>query len=293
MSSFKFKVSNYLKKDIFLKELSFSQYKSLLKFLLNDDNILINDYFEKIILKNSNLKILNLFEKILCLITLRSVCISNILDLTVKCSVTNKEYNYSINLNDIINSFNTFLDLNKNIFTKTITYNNNFKVNLSLSNNLFLEESENILYKFVDSVELNGVLYKNLSVEELDKLPSNISPDIKDFILEVENVLTKFNLLKIKSPFVDSITNEINFSILNNTAFEFLKIIFKKNLMEVYELEYILMSKAKINFGLLNKSTFAENMLYLGLLKNEMEEKQKTNNMSKSASPQLNIPPVE
>jgi len=293
VSSFKFKVSNYLKKNIFLNELSFSQYKSLLKFLLNDDNNLISEYFENALNSNCSLKELSLFEKILCLLTLRSVCISNILELTVKCSVTNKEYNYSVNLNDIINNLNYFLENNNNTFTKTILYNENFKINLSLPKELYIDQNENVLYKFLESVELNGVLYKNLSIDELDRLPSNIISDIKDFILEAESSLNQFSLLKIKSPFVDSTTNEILFSILNNTAIEFLKIIFKKNLMEIYELEYVLMSKAKVDFKLLDKSTFAENMLYLGLLKNEMEERQKANNTSKSASPQLNIPPIE
>ena len=275
-------------KDISLRELSFTDFKNFTKHLLNDNNALINEFLENLIFKITKNKKLDLFEKIAVLITLRSVCISSMLELQVKCSITNKEFNYTLNLNDVLKVFNEFIKKNINKTFKKITYNEKFIVYLTIPTDLFFNFNEETLYKFIKSIELNGQLYENLSSEQIGNLPYYVLSDVKEFVVNIENIFNEFLFLKINSPFADSITSQLPFSLIQCTFLDFVKIIYKKNLMELYELEYVLMSKLKLNYTLIQNSTFAENMLYLGLYKSEMDEKSKASNAKPQS--QLNMP---
>jgi len=271
--TFKYKANiEYSNKEILLSELKFIDFKALIKILFSNDNFLISNAFEEI-LKNLTLeKNLNLFEKIICFFVIRSLCVSDIIELTSECPISKKEFNITLNLNLILNNFQKFLNDNINTFKKEIIYNENFKITLGIPDDIFILSQHNTIYKFIKSVTLNNVEYSNLEPDSIEKLPANVLNDIKNFLNEVEKTCNSFTFMKLISPYTALTSAEIPFSILQNTFLDFLKIIFKRNLMEIYELETVLLSKVNLSSNVLNNSTFAENLVYLNIYKKHMEE---------------------
>lgn len=276
MLTFKYKANiEYSNKELLISELKFNDFKALVKTLFSNDNVLITDAFETILKNLVQEKELNLLEKIICLLVLRSLCISDIIELTSECPISKKDFNITLNLNLILKNFQKFLTENIDKFQKEIVYSENFKILLCVPNDLTLQFKHNTLYKFIKTVTLNNIEYKNLESEYIEKLPANVLKDIKDFITELEKTCNSFIFVELISPYTTLTSTQISFSILQNSIIDFLKIIFKRNLMEIYELETVLLSKVNLSSSILSSSTFAENLVYLNIFKKNLEESSK------------------
>ena len=274
----KFGIDIYLPcvdKNIFVQELSFSDYGNIIKFTQNKDYKNLNRYFDYILKKNSegvNIDSLNRIDKTVILTMLRSLCVSPDLSLTFKSDKIKRDYNKKIELSNIINKLSDF-DWNHK---KMVNIDDNISLELTLPRSLYISDVNTIIdecfYKII--INENEFDLYDLSREEmiefLEFLPSNIVPEIIEYIKETKNIHDDIVFFNHKDPFDENaIEHEYKFNIYDNTLFEFLMVLYTDNLKNHYQYNYILSSQCKIDTNYLQTCTPAEVNLYFKLFEEE------------------------
>ena len=257
-----------------LYELKYSTFKSLVKTLLNNNNKQISLLFDKILdnlLVEKNLK-LTFFDKLYLLLTIRTICITPVLELTIPDKITKKDNPLSIDLGNIITTLKD-ITLPEELLHTEKTYNK-IQVEYGLPSSLLVEKNENSFLTTIKRIRFNNeeVDINDTSIIEL--LPANIFKDSKEHFNKIEKFFESYYLLNFKLP---NEKIELNISLADNTVLEFLKIIFKRDLLSLYEFEYYFVTKANLGSNLLYNSTPAEINVYMNLFKKEIEERNKSN----------------
>jgi len=124
---------------------------------------------------------------------------------------------------------------------------------------------------FISKITFNQTPIDNIK-EAFDSLPAKVSKDIKDYIQEADTSNNQ-KFISMKSPYADK-NIDIPISISQNTIFEFVKLAFRRDLMSIYEMEYIIISKLNLDSAILYNSTYAELNIYVNIFKKELEDRQ-------------------
>jgi hypothetical protein len=275
-----------------LYELTFAEYKQLLKLILNDNNTYIVSAFNDVINnlccdKQYNLTFL---DKIVLLLTIRSVCIFPTLELTFTQPGNKQGYNLTFEISEIVKRINDS-SLFKTFNNNTITYEN-FEVTYGIPSELFYTSEEDLIYSTLKEIKFKNKnkTYDNVTEfkkDIFDKLPAFILKDAKEHVKQVEEEISKLTLLSVKTP-QEQAGIVITPSIFSNSSLEFLKLCYKRDLISMYELEYFLLSKLKLSHEVVMNSTYAELMTYIGFYNEEKarqekaEQKQFTNPLAAS-----------
>ena len=257
-----------------LYELKYSTFKSLVKTLLNNNNKQISLFFDKILdnlLVEKNLE-LTFFDKLYLLLTIRTICITPVLELTIPDKINKKDNPLSIDLSNIITTLKDIILPHELLHTEK-TYNK-IHVEYGLPVSLLTEKTENSFLTTIKRIKFNNeeVDINDPNITEL--LPANIFKDCKEHFNKIEKFFESYYLLNFKLP---NEKIELNISLADNTVLEFLKIIFKRDLLSLYEFEYYFVTKANLGSNLLHNSTPAEINVYMNLFKKEIEERNKSN----------------
>ena len=256
----------FTKKNILIKELSFNSYKNLVKNITNNNNKSINILLEEILQNHAiDLPSCNFLEKIIILLTIRAVCISDKLEL----SLSNKNFKQDINIIDFIKKIE---DINlDNFYNKKISLNDDIDVTLKIPNQLYYEDE---YISFIETVFLNGREYP-VTEEILNNLPAIIFKEINAFKKDLETLLSKVCLFMIKNPNDLSENIEIFLSSNVQSIFDFLKFILKRDLLSFYEIEFFLFTKMNMSLDDLDRVTPAEIDIYINLFKKDLEDRNK------------------
>lgn len=275
-------------RNIKLKELDYRSYKNLVKILTNNNNTLIEQAFNTIILNvtGSNPNTFTFVDKLIILLTIRSVCVLSDLELVVTSPETEQNYNVSYRIYDIIERL-TNLNLNTENTTLIKKYNQALEVTFGLPSNLNIDKSDDSFFAAIKQIKINDNIIPLNKEAIIEHLPVNVFKDAKDFLTEIENKINGINLMSVTTP--DTSPDEaieIPLTLIENTALEFLKLCFKRDLISVYELEYILTSKLNLPYNLVYKSTPAELMLYINFYNKEKSEQEKQQKKAIMIGPQ-------
>jgi hypothetical protein len=260
-------------KTVHLTELYFAEYKQLVKVITNDNNNLIAEAFEDIIKNHCIEDVSNctFLDKLLILLTIRSVCISPVLEIVAKCPDTDNQYNCSTEITDIKNIIeNTrVISIEKQYDAITIKF--------TLPKTFFIPRGIEALETVIHSATINNVTTTDIEAI-IDRLPANILKDASEFITNTYGTLTECELIKLISPYsLLSPPVAITANVYNCSALEFLKLCFKRDLMSLYELEYFLTRHLHLKFTDINTQTPAELSIYTGLFNEEQREIDKLN----------------
>ena len=135
---------------------------------------------------------------------------------------------------------------------------------------------------------MNNVTYNVNDNSALDLLPTSSLKYAKDFFNKIHDTLNDLFLLKVNFGKNEKI--DLPLSLKDNTIIEFLKILFKRDLLSLYEFEYFFISKANLSFDLLYNSTPAELNVFMNIYKKDLEErnKQQQSNNLNPLTPNLN-----
>jgi len=270
-----------LKKSLKIKELSFKQFRELNKYILTDNNAFVEHFINTIIFdnledKNIFFKLSN-FDKFCCMLLLRSVCISPELE------IFQKKQNIKISISDFLNNCLNF----KKTFSKTFTHQK-LEVTLGLPNNFIIENFLELPHLVIKSVKIEDAIYNfdniesTLKDEIIESLPGNIIFEIKTFFNEIVEC---FNLLEFKIP---NLEEAIILNPYDGTLIEILKLVFRANLSNIYEMQYILVSKLHYTPDYLDENTFTENLLIVRLFEDEIKRQEEQNKKSKTPSVPIN-----
>jgi len=259
--------SPLLKSSFKLKELTFRQFRELNKFILNNNNLFIEDFFDSILKENLNNKQslvhFTNFDKFCCLLLLRSVNVSPDLE------IFEKNKNIKLPLFDFLKRC---LDLD--IDVKKVITHNNIKINLNLPSIFVINNLLDLTDTVIKSIEIDETRYEfselneNTKKEIIDYLPANVIFDIKQYY---ENLVEKFKAIYFTIP---SLNETINLNPFDGSFLEILKLLFRANLKNIYEMQYFMVSKLSYTPEYIDNNTFVENALILRLFEDELKKQE-------------------
>jgi hypothetical protein len=275
-----------LQRTLKLKELTFKEYKSIVKTITNNNNALIEVAFNELIEKTTDQKheVFTFLDKLLILLTIRSVCILSDIELIVTSPETEKTYNVNYRIYDIIQKLIT-LDLT-GYDTIIKTYNSVLEVTFGIPNNLFIDKTNESLFTTIRQIKINDNIIPLERGEIIERLPVNVFKDAKNFLTELESKINSINLMTVVTPDASPDSSlEVPLTLVENSVLEFLKLCYKRELISIYELEYILTSKLRLPYNVVHESTPAELMLYINFYNKEKNEQQKQQNRTVMIGP--------
>lgn len=264
-------------KSVGIKELKFSDYKQLVKLIHNDNNVHIDSAFNRLI---DNLVIdkyeeLTFLDKLILLLTIRSVCIFPTLELSLSDPKTQQLHNFVYEISSIIDSISDPKLFNK--LNNTVIEYGNIQITYGIPENLYYSDEEAATLATIKHIIINNENVTPFKSKIIQSLPAIILKDAKKHVKLIEDNINKLSLLSIRTNTSDVQAIEFNPSIISDTTLEFLKLLFKKELTSLYELEYFLTSKLSIPYNVVANCTLAELNIYIGFYNEEKKEQEKEN----------------
>jgi hypothetical protein len=280
-----------LKQKVRLKELHFNTYKHLVKCITNEDTDAIVVFFDELLedlcIDKVNTAECSFLDKIILILTIRAICISPDLELTVTCPETQKVFDYKIQISDILDKLQN-LDLTENVQHTTRVYSDgNLLIELGMPNTLNIENKNlKIINTVIKKVEVNKLDVTDNKHQIIDHLPALVLKDIKEYISNFNKLFNNVTLLSIESPYSENNKHvSVPLNLFSNSIIDFLKICFKRSLLSLYEMEFFLVSKLHLDHSLVIDSTPAELNLYLNLYNEERHAAEQARKESKSLNP--------
>jgi hypothetical protein len=277
-----------IKQTVDLTELYFNIFKHLVKILTNDNNEYVAKAFEEVLQQCSTTDIskCSVIDKAIALLTIRSICLSPVLELVITCQETKKQYNASVEINELIEKLQKIAEAD---ITQTKQYsvkNTTSVINVTydVPSVFFVSEKLESLQSVINTVTLNDISTRDTTAL-VDILPAAVLQDAKQYIINLNETLSNNILLNLSSPF--STTAEpilITANVFDGSLLELIKICFKRSLMSIYELEYFLLKHLKMDYNSIHTSTPAELTIYSNLFKEEQKEQEKLNKESDTES---------
>lgn len=275
--------SSIQKRSFKVKELSLRQFKELNKYILNNNNVYIEEYLDNILTENlenkNDLLQFTSFDKFCCFFMLRCVCVAADLDF-----LSNKS-TIKVNLLDLLQKISNF----KFTFEKSIAILP-FKIRLSIPKTFNFYNFLNLSDHLIDIIEIENetIHFASLSADEreqvLKTLPAIILTHIEDYYKQLNSEFA--NLLLV----IPTITDPIPLNLFDSSMLELLKVLFRTNLNNIYELQYLLTSKLNYNPEYLDNCTFIENMIILKLYETELKKQEELAKKNGTSKP-LGTPP--
>jgi len=248
-----------LQKNLHLKEINFLQYKTLNKFLINNNSQHIQEYFD-IILKECIVEDIELtnFDKFCALFLLRCTCISSEIEFYVGNS-TKK--------GSLMNFLKKCLDF-KTEFNKRIKIDENIEIVLNLPKSFIFETTFDALYETISEVYYKGkkLIYSSNS-ELMEVLPADILNHLKEYS---KNLDKEFKNLVLDVGVKEK--DQFSISPFNTSMFEVLRALFNSNFRNILELQYLLVSKCRYNPDYIDKNTLLENLILANIYEDEVKK---------------------
>jgi hypothetical protein len=263
-----------IKQNIRVRGINNSHYFDLLKFITNNDDEGLNDFFENLILDllvdKSIYNDLTNLEKFLILLDLRSISVGDSLQVTG--SNSSKIDLSLISIKNAIQNKADKLDL-----VKCLKCGNNYNVFLSLPKIFLIDDIDKMYTEIIDRIEINDEILKffNLTNNEKDliinNIPATISGNILSFIKNVQNSVGEINIITGNEKFG---LETIKLSVFDRTMFMFLKNIFTDDLYNYYELQYNLSNKMNVSYDHFMKMSPNECKLFINFYNKEMKKQE-------------------
>ena len=263
-----------LKETVRFRNLNNNHYFDILKFITNNDDEGLNEYFENLIftliVNKSIYSNLSNLEKFLILLDLRSISVGDQLQITGSNSIK-----VDLSLMSIKNSINDKI-LASN-FKNVLTFDKNCTISLSIPKIFFVDDIDKIYIEIIDNIKIDEEVidFYHLTNEEklliLDKIPATTSGDILKFITNTQNVISNINIISENEKFG---LEAIKLSVFDKTMFMFLKSIFTDDLYNYYELQFNLSNKMNVSYDHFMKMSPNECKLFINFYNKEMKKQE-------------------
>jgi hypothetical protein len=277
-----------LNEEVRYLNLNNNNYLDILKFVTNNDDEGLIDYFdnilqEKILDKNLVSK-LSVIEKFLILLDLRSILLGD------KLQLINKE---NINIDLSISSIrdNLIKNINNIELIKYINYNN-IQLCLSTPKSFDTENIDKIYKEIIDKIKIDEDIIDFYSLTDEDKdhiinnLPANLAQELLEYIEFCQDISQNIDIIKGNDRIgLDSVPLRV----FDKTLFMFLKNTFGNDLMGFYELQFNMMSKLNVSSDNFMKMSPAECKIFIQFYNQDMKRQE---DAQKSSSSMPSMPKV-
>jgi hypothetical protein len=246
-------MNQYFYENFEITELSYFEYKNLVKNLFTDDLFILNQVFENIIKRSvkdiNNIDILN---KVKILLFLRSLTLGEDINIIVS------DKNYKLNVNSILDK----ITINRGDIISD-------KVVFKKSNSFYID---NILNEVIFSIEKivlddDEIDFSKLTNNQKSIIFNEISDsNIVDIINNITSNLEEDNLKLF----------DMDLNLHNGEILYFLKNIFNTDLNSLYDLEYHLIRNLNLNTIDFQNYSLSEMKILLNKLKEEFKDEEKS-----------------
>lgn len=265
-------------KTLHVKSITNQMHENLQKFLLEGNDVLIEQCFESILhscIDEYDGKLTNI-DKFILLCKIRSISFSSTVSLV---NADNAAIN--IDLESIIMQLQS-IDLQP-----TMQKINAATVEFYLPVMLFVDGNDaliNCIYS------INELLINSLSKLERDKIMSVLSGKLLALAADyIVNTIKKFNEVYFIPNIENLGFNNIKINPFDQSLFEILKIIFKEDLFNFYKTKYLCLSKMHMPCSDFDKLTPADARLFLSFYNEEISQQNESlKNSNKSLSNLIN-----
>ena len=281
-------------KETWASEITFSQYKAIVKSIYNTDdssfihhtNLALQTNIDKDIYTN-----LTVLDKALILLQLKAVSVEPDFKLKIKCEETKKEFEYTLPIDSLVKGF-ILKDCTRVVEIEGFTIE--FSLVKAKDEQYFVEpyitEKDHEQYFFntvvssIDSVKYKDsiVAFKDLTWDErvnlVTRLPAKLSSYIVSNVSELEKSISVNKLISVVSPYTNKITLEIPLTTNIPSLVKFIKLIFTENLTNLYTLTYNLINKGGFTGEYLDNVTPIEMQVYWIYCQKQLEKETEQSN---------------
>lgn len=262
----------------YFREIDFSTSKTISKYIQNNDILGFSKCMESIIESNSQgEKRFNIIDMLAILCQLRSYSYGDTITLSGK-NEKDQPVTYKHRINRILNYSGTIKECQEECF-----YNKNIELCVDLPYNLISDEdfdviSRNIKYLRVDHEQID---FQNIKSSDKQNILSMLDASFSGEILKYNQKIIKLlDQIKLFEDIEIKDFKNITLNPYNESVIQYLLAIFNYDLMNIYELEYILIRRLRFSLSDLQNMSINEAELHLNLYKKELqtiEEMQKKN----------------
>jgi len=291
-------------KETWAKEITFGQYKTIVKSIYNTDDSSFIYHTNLTLQSNLNDEVyseLTVLDKALILLQLKAVSIEPDFKLKIKCEETKKDFEYTLPIDTLIKSF-VLTDSLRTIDIEGFTIE--FSLVKAKDEQYFVEpyitskDHEqyffNTVVSSINSIKYKDqfVLFKDLNWDErvrlVSRLPAKLSSYIINNVSELEKSISINKLVSVRSPYTNKITLEVPLTTNIPSLIRFSKLIFSENLGNLYTLTYNLINKGGFTGDYLDSVTPIEMQVFWIYCQKQMEKESEQNddssNMARSNS---------
>jgi len=276
-----------IKKNIRFRNLNNSHYFDILKFITNNDEEGLNDYFENLILDliidKSIYSNLSNLEKFLILLEMRSSSVGDSLQITGSNSA--KIDLSIISIKNTIQNKIAKLDVIKNLKCGI-----NYNVFLSIPKTFLIDDIDKMYTEIIDKIEINDEVlsFFNLTSTEkeliINNIPATIAGNILTYIKNIQFSIGEINIITGNEKFG---LETIKLSVFDKTMLMFLKSIFTDDLYNYYELQYNLSNKMNVSYDHFMKMSPNECKLFINFYNKEMKKQEEAQQKQGGSMPSM------
>ena len=267
------------------KQLNNRDHKTIAKFIENNDDEYLHVYFldliNRLCIDSINISELTNQDIICILVAIRNICIGSSIELIHE----SEKGNVTIKL-DITKTLN---DISNITFNPEIITVDNIDVKPKLASNLLDIQ----LHDFIDTISIDSSIYKLQDIKPtlrkniLDLLPAKVYAGIEKQLSNIQ-IVNVFN--------IDN-TPKTTISLIDNSGFSFIKLIYTTSLQSMYDVYYLLATKLHFDLEYLDNCVPIEIEIFLNQYKSEQEaikeaqSQQSGPSITPGASPSQNAVP--
>jgi len=281
------------KKNVRIRELKNIDFKNILKFIQNNDNQNLSVYLDYLLSIYTDLDFVPTnIDKFCIFLMLRSVSIGNVIELH-----TTKDGKKAPIIKILINSIIDNLEKNLSGNYEQILEKNDIKVIIDLPKSLYINKIENIFQDIIKEIYISedAIGYWELDKVEREEIINNLdsyfSKEIYKHIGKIGNDLKHILLFENKWN-----VDELNDIVLNpfcDILLEFLKNLYNRNLLNYFEIGYVLCKHARISLEYFDNMIPIETEIYISQMKKEAKEAEDREKHSREPGRQsVNVHPL-
>ena len=259
------------KQIIHLKQMTSSMFIQLQKYIIENDDEVIEKFLISIIdecIQEKNIaKSFNCIDKLACLIKIRSISCGDAVVFTNQQNVQAQ-----MSMQQLLDSMN---NINFNI-SKVVDYVEYMHITIGLPRTMFLTDVASIIQNCIHNITINNrtLEFNSIANAEIAEITDNLDVSIIGFINKFINDNANLIITAFKGN--ESLQlNDIIISPFNNSMLDFCKFILKDDLMNLYKNVYTLASKSHLAPEFLMSIAPIEQQIYIRLLIDEVEQTNK------------------
>lgn len=274
-------------------ELTNQHYINIIKFIANDDNEGLEQYFNWLfgdLCPELPVDLLNKIDKFCILLALRITCVDPELELEFTCKKTSQKYNGAIDLYKILERATEL----HNARPRKYKITNKITVFLDMPQKLYYGDVKtpiDVVSDVIRSIEISGKMCNlydiNMSdkIELLESLPASVFSKIIKYAEKIQQNYDDIVVIKDQSPHDESAeVTEHKLGLYDNSMLELIKLCYNTNIGNYYMTMYTLCETMGFTADYVERITPGEANVFINQKRIEIEKQNQQQKQQQQAN---------